>query len=120
MPLRMWLIVLAVALIGVMFGLDWQSASVTPRRAVSTAPSVVEPLAPQISPDAVQAESSNAPFIPNDDSQPRNAPSPRAQASDERAPRCNVRACEEAYRSFRASDCTYQPSQGERRLCTKQ
>ena len=32
---------------------------------------------------------------------------------------CNVSACSSAYRSFRASDCTYQPTNGERRLCTK-
>jgi hypothetical protein len=33
---------------------------------------------------------------------------------------CNEQACGAAYRSFRASDCTYQPFEGERRLCTKQ
>jgi len=35
------------------------------------------------------------------------------------APRCNVNACSAAYRSFTPSDCTYQPSNGPRRLCTK-
>jgi BA14K-like protein len=33
--------------------------------------------------------------------------------------RCNVSACTAAYRSFTPSDCTYQPSNGPRRLCTK-
>src|SRR5262249_58569740 len=33
--------------------------------------------------------------------------------------RCNVNACTAAYQSFRAADCTYQPSNGPRRLCTK-
>jgi len=33
--------------------------------------------------------------------------------------RCNVNACTVAYQSFRAADCTYQPSNGPRRLCTK-
>lgn len=33
--------------------------------------------------------------------------------------RCNVQACAGAYQSFRASDCTYQPYDGPRRLCTK-
>ena len=33
--------------------------------------------------------------------------------------RCNVDACTAAYRSFTPSDCTYQPSNGPRRLCTK-
>ncbi len=32
---------------------------------------------------------------------------------------CSVPACTAAYRSFNASDCTYQPSSGPRRLCTK-
>src|SRR5262245_26167018 len=32
---------------------------------------------------------------------------------------CNVNACTSAYRSFRATDCTYQPSDGPRRLCSK-
>jgi hypothetical protein len=33
--------------------------------------------------------------------------------------RCDVDACGRAYASFRASDCTYQPFFGERRVCTK-
>jgi BA14K-like protein len=33
--------------------------------------------------------------------------------------KCNVSACERAYISFSAADCTYQPTQGPRRLCTK-
>ncbi len=40
-----------------------------------------------------------------------------AQAKAQNA--CNVQACNAAYRSFRASDCTYQPYEGSRRLCTK-
>jgi hypothetical protein len=35
------------------------------------------------------------------------------------AAHCNISACSSSYRSFRASDCTYQPMSGERRLCTK-
>jgi 1A family penicillin-binding protein len=33
--------------------------------------------------------------------------------------RCDIGACSSAYRSFRASDCTYQPYYGPRRLCTR-
>lgn len=33
-------------------------------------------------------------------------------------PRCDVQACEQRYISFTASDCTYQPFDGPRRLCT--
>ena len=32
---------------------------------------------------------------------------------------CNVQACAAAYRSFRESDCTYQPFEGERRICER-
>jgi hypothetical protein len=32
---------------------------------------------------------------------------------------CNISACERSYQSFRASDCTYQPYSGPRRLCTR-
>ncbi|CDN48593.1 Putative penicillin-binding protein pbpC/mrcB-like [Neorhizobium galegae bv. orientalis str. HAMBI 540] len=35
------------------------------------------------------------------------------------APSCNITACSRTYRSFRASDCTYQPFRGERRLCER-
>lgn len=34
-------------------------------------------------------------------------------------PSCNISACERSYRSFRASDCTYQPYRGGRKLCTR-
>lgn len=34
-------------------------------------------------------------------------------------PKCDVVACSKAYHSFQESDCSYQPSNGPRRLCTK-
>jgi hypothetical protein len=34
-------------------------------------------------------------------------------------PKCNVEACRQAYFTFTAEDCTYQPSNGPRRLCTR-
>lgn len=50
---------------------------------------------------------------------PAAAPAPAAQVAT--APplqnACNVEACAAAYRSFRESDCTYQPLVGERRYC---
>lgn len=33
--------------------------------------------------------------------------------------RCDVQACANAYKSFRASDCTYQPFEGSRRFCER-
>src|SRR4029078_12530768 len=55
------------------------------------------------------------------------APAPAGAATQAAAPvaasepevRCKVDACTASYRSFTRSDCTYQPSNGPRRLCTK-
>ncbi|MGR3464676.1 PBP1A family penicillin-binding protein [Limimaricola sp.] len=47
-----------------------------------------------------------------------NADRLRRTAAQEQ-PNCNVRACSRAYRSFRASDCTFQPYSGPRKLCTR-
>lgn len=33
--------------------------------------------------------------------------------------RCDIQSCSSAYKSFRASDCTYQPFDGPRRFCAK-
>jgi len=44
------------------------------------------------------------------------APVTTAQAP---AASCNVQLCAATYRSFRESDCTYQPFQGERRVCER-
>ncbi|HZT27714.1 MAG TPA: BA14K family protein [Pseudolabrys sp.] len=54
-----------------------------------------------------QAEASAAPTAV-----PANEPAPDA-------PRCNVEACRQAYFTFNPADCTYQPSNGPRKLCTK-
>lgn len=56
-----------------------------------------------------------------------NAPSTAALATTPPAPvaniaapnRCDVQACSSAYQSFRASDCTYQPFGGPRRVCER-
>jgi hypothetical protein len=34
-------------------------------------------------------------------------------------PACNQDACKRAYRSFRSSDCTFQPFEGPRRVCSR-
>jgi len=34
-------------------------------------------------------------------------------------PACDMELCARAYRSFRPSDCTYQPYDGPRKLCTR-
>jgi len=46
------------------------------------------------------------------------APEP-AVAPTAAAPQCDVQACSAAYFTFNPADCTYQPTDGPRRLCTK-
>ncbi|MGQ2909133.1 MAG: PBP1A family penicillin-binding protein [Aliihoeflea sp.] len=43
----------------------------------------------------------------------------RAGSGEMAAQSCDVQACARAYRSFRASDCSYQPYRGARRLCER-
>ena len=70
------------------------------------------------------AAQTNAPVAPKiGASQPDTAiiimNEPAAPAAGAPQPLCDVTACAAAYHSFTASDCTYMPSAGVRRLCTK-
>jgi hypothetical protein len=47
------------------------------------------------------------------------APEPGTESASATEPRCDVQACTAAYRSFRVSDCTWQPFDGPRRFCDK-
>jgi BA14K-like protein len=47
-----------------------------------------------------------------------NSQSSNAQSSSDQ-PGCDVSLCERYYRSFRASDCTYQPYEGPRQYCAR-
>ena len=86
------------------------AAAPAPAKTVAQAQPVIAP-----PPDAKV----NAP--PPAPAEPEAAPADIAAAepAPEPAPKCDVRACEAAYISFRAEDCTYQPSFGQRRLCEK-
>lgn len=42
---------------------------------------------------------------------------PAAASENTSRPLCDYRACASAYRSFQASDCTYQPFSGPRQIC---
>jgi hypothetical protein len=49
-----------------------------------------------------------------------SAPVAASPAPEARAQACNIAACSRSYpRSFSSADCTFQPSEGPRRLCTK-
>lgn len=57
---------------------------------------------------------------PDGFSSPRALPgTARGQWGGGRELACNVNACERAYRSFRRSDCTFQPYSGPRKRCAK-
>ena len=49
--------------------------------------------------------------------QTASAPATQNPVTAQAANSCNVAVCAAAYRSFRESDCTYQPFGGPRRLC---
>jgi penicillin-binding protein 1A len=103
--------VLMVVIGSVGFGLDWQSAPMSPMaesgRAAVAAPATPPAPISQPAPPAPATIGAPAP--------------PAAAASNQPAPQiaCNVSACARAYRSFQAADCSYQPAGGSRRRCTK-
>ncbi len=103
--------VLVVAVCNVVFGMDWVSEQGA-RRAAATAGAIDTPVVA-----APPAAADRLPMNDNTAAQ-MNAPAAPAAAAAP-PPKCDVTACTEAYRSFRASDCTYMPSAGVRRLCTK-
>jgi hypothetical protein len=137
--------VAAIALGSVLLGLDWLSAPMSPMADTeaglrAAAPPRVAAPAPAVSPLPVAAPSVpsapsapiGAPIVSPNLAAPRSVNTPASSgATAQAAPsepadapqpavRCNVNACATAYpHSFRATDCTYQPSNGPRRLCAK-
>jgi hypothetical protein len=138
----------AVVILGsVLFGLDWQSATLSPMPpikvvAVVMPPPPPPPPAPPVklaAPNAAPNPVPQAPTVPTKPVTPslvgpaqitapvananhgntasENANVPIAQTSPKAL--CDIAACAAAYRSFRASDCTFNPSIGPRQLCTK-
>ena len=124
--------VLAVAVCNVVFGLDWvgERPPVRPVAAVTgvtETPVAVNPPVQAVSP-APPAASNGPPLISNPAPPPQAAPRPNAivqtnepagPAAEAAPPKCDSAACTAAYRTFMASDCTYAPSVGVRKLCTK-
>ncbi len=135
--------VLFITLSSVLLGLDWLSAPMSPMvdtqaglRAAAP-PQVSAPSAPKVTPALSQPSvtpSANigVPIVPPSLVPARpNPPAPASgDASVQATPpatvtvpepevKCNVAACTAAYHTFTASDCTYQPVGGPRKLCTK-
>jgi len=72
--------------------------------------------APIVPPALVAPATPNVPAPGSVDAQ---AVPPAPVAAPKPEVTCNIEACTAAYRTFTASDCTYQPIGGPRRLCTK-
>jgi hypothetical protein len=133
MRLAVYGAVLVIALGSVLLGLDRLPAPMSPM--VDTAAGLAAAPAPALQPAAAQPSLSvpsatiGAPIVPPALAAPASPAAPAAAraatqaaapvAAPEPEARCNVDACTAAYRSFTPSDCTYQPTNGPRRLCTK-
>ena len=125
--------VVLVAAGSVVMGLDWMSAPMPPMPAPKNVVFAPPPPPPPPPPRATATSSPTPNASQSLDQSPsvNAAPAASAAAPVPVAPpvapplaaaakiRCDADACAAAYRSFRESDCTYNPSYGPRRLCTK-
>jgi membrane peptidoglycan carboxypeptidase len=57
------------------------------------------------------------PLLGTNETQVAAVTAPASKTSPEAKAACDAQACAARYSSFRASDCTYQPYSGERRVC---
>jgi len=134
--------VLLVAATSVAFGLDFMRAPLQPMPETETsvqaaklaahlppprAVTVVAKAPPRsVYPARSAAPTSNTVAAVDPTAPDQQTTSPAIAASEPAAvqtpagqPKCDVAACSAAYHSFRASDCTWQPFDGPRRLCDK-
>ena len=134
MPFIVYLAILIAAVFSV--GLEWDALvepsaatrheirAVTelgsPPRQAAPASSAVAPTVqtavPAAAPAAAPAPAAASAAVNPTDSQP---PAAAVATQTPPPPQCDIDACTSAYHSFRALDCTYQPNEGPRWLCTK-
>ena len=130
MSFLVYLFVLVVAACSVVFGLDWMQAPLQPpspvertAHAAALTTGAVTGAAKANAINAARPASGAAETVAasaKDGSGNAAADVPQTkQAAATPAPICDIAACERAYRSFTPADCTYQPSVGARRLCTR-
>jgi len=123
MPFFVYIAILVTALFSI--ALEWD-ALVVPSAATRRPTQVIRIDAPVgtagvQTPEGAAIDKPDAPLIvtpqgvAGDDALAQKPAAPAAAPQ----PLCDVAACTAAYHSFRASDCTYMPSAGVRRLCTK-
>ena len=145
MQFLVYFIVLLISGASVLLGVEWMQAPMSPMPASPYELHAAKPPAPPVAQQAVikpaepaKAETRAEPAAPvtaapapapviavvpsapeSPEPAPLVAPEPVPVVAAAPAPLCDIRACERAYRSFTAADCTYQPSEGPRRLCTR-
>lgn len=124
MSFVVYFIVLVITAGSVAFGLDWLHAPMSPmppskyELRAAKPPEPPKPAVVEIKPEpAPQPVAVVAPPAAPEPPPPIVVPEPVAAAPP--PPKCDIAACEASYFTFTASDCTYQPSDGPRRLCTK-
>lgn len=126
---------LIAALVSVVMGLD--VVSTAPVRVAVRPPVEIRHEAAPVQPATPEPPVAAQQAAPQPSAAPRALPAPATPSvaqqpmpqiyqpeqttaqSQEPPATCNVAACTTAYRSFTASDCTYQPTEGPRKLCTK-
>ncbi len=110
-----------VVLSSLVLGLDWQPATLSQMPPIKVV--ALTPPPPPPAPAVVAAPQPPAPIAPPIPVTPEPPPpvvaAPPPVVRTPPKPRCDVSACAAAYRSFTESDCTYQPLDGPRRLCSK-
>lgn len=122
MSFVVYFFVLLIAVGGVLFGLDWVSAPMSPMPASKFELHAAKPPPPRIeTPPEPAVAAKPATVEPPPVAEPPPAPvvAPEPAVAAAPPPKCDIDACTAAYRSFTASDCTYQPLDGPRRLCTR-
>jgi hypothetical protein len=119
MPFLLYIAVALVAVFGVAVEMDLLAE---PTRHIERATLTELPRAPVATPQqatdarALPPNATKGVITPPDAFAKALAEKPAVSAAQAK---CNIAACAEAYHSFTASDCTYQPFEGQRRFCDK-
>jgi cell division septation protein DedD len=118
MPFLLYIAVALVAVFGVAVEMDLLAE---PTRHIERAALTELPRAPVATPQqatdarALPPDATKGVITPPDAFARALAEKPQARSTAT----CNIEACAAAYHSFTATDCTYQPLEGARRLCDK-
>ncbi len=132
MSFLVYFLVLLVAAGSVLFGFDWLQSPLPAAPPIRQAAPVASAPAKSAKPDTSaadrnatqnvkQSDAKLSPVYPARPVVPQSAEANVANAAMESRARakCDIDACARAYYSFTPVDCTYQPSNGPRRLCMK-